>query len=615
MGGCLIHRGPDDGGVWTDVQNGVVLAHRRLSVIDLSAGGHQPMASADGRFVLVYNGEIYNFAALRNDLTSRGFRLRGGSDTEVLLELVARDGLGSTLERCRGMFALAVYDRAKGTISLARDRFGEKPLYYGWSSGTFLFASECTAMRTHPDFDDSLDAEAVAALLRNSFVPAPLSIFRGAAKLTPGCIVEVAVDRPGAVVGPRQYWSLSTVAEAGQRDLLTGSPDELTDALENALSEAVREAMVADVPVGAFLSGGVDSSTIVALMQSVRAEPIRTYTVGFDDPEYDEAGWAASVAAHLGTAHTELRVTPDEARQVIPDLATMYDEPFADSSQIPTALVARLARRDVTVVLSGDGGDELFGGYGRYATADRRWQRLAPFPPPVRRAAALVADRSARGRRLAVMLRSGRPEDLYHVLLTHWLDAEVVALGSTPRRDRPVPPTLDLLPDRIARFMLLDAQRYLPDAVLVKVDRAAMATSLETRVPMLDPRVAELAWRLPMHLRAGRSGRADKVLLRRVLARHVPRALTDRPKMGFGVPVEAWLRGPLREWGEDLLSEHTLRRQGLLDPGAVRRAWRDHQSGRRNAAQDLWTVLMLGAWLDRSVAPVGAGSGQLPPPR
>ena len=600
MAGCLLHRGPDDGGVWTDERAGLILAHRRLSIIDLSPTGHQPMVSACGRWVLVYNGEIYNFAELRRDLVSRGRRLRGASDTEVLLELIAADGLRAALQRCRGMFALALHDRDRGTVSLARDRFGEKPLYYGWSRGTFLFASECTAMRTHPDFDDAIDADAVAALLQNSFVPAPLAIFRGATKLLPGCIVEVHANRPGEVVGPTAYWSLSDVASLGQQDPLEGSAEELTHLLEATLSDAVAEAMVADVPLGAFLSGGVDSSTIVALMQTHSATPIRTYTVGFEDPDYDEASWAAAVAAHLGTDHTELHVTSAEARAVIPDLPTMYDEPFADASQIPTALVSRLARRDVTVVLSGDGGDELFGGYGRYAVADQRWRRVAPVPLTVRRVAARLAATAQRGRRLSHMLRAERPEELYDVLLTHWLDPEAVVLGVSRRAARGLTDSSVELVDPVTRFMLRDAQQYLPDAVLVKVDRAAMSTGLETRVPMLDPRVAELAWRLPLELRSGGPGRADKVVLRHVLSQHVPRSLTERPKMGFGVPIEAWLRGPLRNWAEDVLSEQTLRRQGLLDPAAVREAWRDHLSGRRNAAPDLWSVLMLGTWLDGS---------------
>lgn len=597
MASCLVHRGPDDGGVWTDAAAGVLLAHRRLSIIDLSPAGHQPMVSASGRFVLVYNGEIYNFAELRRNLQARGHRLRGGSDTEVLLELIAVDGVHAALQRCRGMFALAVYDKQLRTLTLARDRFGEKPLYYGWSGGTFLFASECSALRSHPDFDDAVDREAIAALLRLSYVPAPLSIFRGAAKLMPGCTVQVVRgDRPGRVSAPSPFWSLVAVAEAGQHHPFSGSDDEAVDRLEATLGEAVREAMVADVPLGAFLSGGVDSSSVVALMQQHSARPVRTYTVGFEDPEYDEGAFGSAVAKHLGTDHTQLHVTSAQARAVVPDIPGMYDEPFADASQVPTTLVSRLASRDVTVVLTGDGGDELFGGYERYAVAESRWQRIAGVPLPVRRMAAGAVGLSHRGRRLGRMLRAEQPEDLYRVLQTHWLNSGSVVLDAPA--ERPIAPPASF-PDASARFMLLDGQSYLPDAVLTKVDRAAMSTSLETRVPMLDPRVAALAWSLPRRLRTGGAGRADKVVLRRVLARHIPDDLVDRPKMGFGVPIGSWLRGPLRGWGEDLLTEHALQRHGVLDPKAVRAAWRALQGGRRGTDQDLWTVLMLQAWLDK----------------
>lgn len=599
MAGCLAHRGPDDEGVWTDAARGVVLAHRRLSIIDLTPGGHQPMVSASGRYVLVFNGEIYNYRELRRELESQGVQLRSSSDTEVLLELIAALGLPRALTRCRGMFALAVHDRVRGTLSLGRDRLGEKPLYYGWSGTTFLFASECNALRAHPDFDDRLDRDALASLMRYGFIPAPGSVFAGAAKLLPGTTVEVHVDRPHELLTPRPYWSLRTVAEAGTDAPFEGTDDEAVEELDHVLQAAVAEATVSDVPVGAFLSGGVDSSLVVGLMQARSASPVRTYTIGFQDPAFDEAPYARAVAAHLGTRHLEQRITAEQALAVVPDLGAIYDEPFADASQLPTTLVCRLAREDVTVALSGDGGDELFGGYARYPVAAERWRRVSAVPRPLRSIAGPVLGRAARTRRLGRMVAADRPEDLYRMLLTHWTDPAQLVLGASEPLDALSDPQRPAaIADPTARFMQLDGEQYLPDAVLAKVDRAAMSISLETRVPLLDPRVVELAWRLPAHLRHGTPGDPGKVALRRVLDRYVPRALVDRPKRGFGVPVAAWLRGPLRPWAEDLLAADRLRSQGVLDAARVRATWTAHVSGRRDASQQLWNVLMLQAWLD-----------------
>lgn len=622
MAACVAHRGPDDSGIWTDCHRGVVLAHRRLSIIDLTPGGHQPMVSGSGRYVLVYNGEVYNHAQLRRGLEQSGVRLRSSSDTEVLLELIAQRGLAEALTMVHGMFALALLDRERNTLLLARDRLGEKPLYYGWSGKTFLFASELSALRSHPDFDDEIDRDALTALLRYSFIPAPHSVHRRAAKLLPGCTLEVPLDDVGTQPVPRPYWSAAEVAEQGQANPFTGSVEEATDVLEQRLLDAVGSCMIADVPLGAFLSGGVDSSTVVALMQTQSPTPIRTYTIGFREPGYDESDHARAVAQHLGTEHTELYVTSSEALGVVPQLATMYDEPFADASQIPTALVSRLARGGVTVALSGDGGDELFGGYSRYRVHRRLWSRIAPLPGPTRRAAARalgsvspdryddlvrrldgilpgrvprdgLGDKVHKGAR---MLTMAGPEEVYRRLLSHWEDPAAVVLGA---REPPSAMT-DLgrwarLADPTDRMMHLDTICYLPDAVLAKVDRAAMASSLETRVPMLDHRVVEFAWRLPQRWRL--NGGEGKWLLRRVLDRHVPRALTDRPKMGFGVPVSDWLRGPLRPWAQDLLSPSLIRAGGVLDEAAVTSVWNEHLSGRRDNGLPLWNVLMLQAWL------------------
>jgi asparagine synthase (glutamine-hydrolysing) len=622
MTATLTHRGPDDGGCFTQRDSGVALGHRRLSILELTAAGHQPMTSASGRFTVVYNGEIYNHLAIRDELDFQpggAQAWRGHSDTETLLAAVEVWGLRETLRRCCGMFALALWDRQRRVLSLARDRAGEKPLYYGRCGTAFLFGSELKALQAHPAFDAQVDRGSLALLLQHCYVPEPLSIFHGIRRLPPGSTLEIAAN--GEHQEPAAYWSFVHVAAAGRCDPLRGDHTAALDALERVLSAAVAGQMVADVPLGAFLSGGVDSSLVVALMQRQSGSRVRTFTIGFSEREYDESPHARAVAQHLGTDHTELIVTPAQAMSVIPRLATIYDEPFADSSQIPTFLVAQLARAHVTVSLSGDGGDELFGGYNRYAWAKRVWTATRALGP-LRSAAArgiralppeawarmfdycrpLIPRRwraSNAGDRLhkAAELLCASQEEIYRALISHWpVPAELIAGGVAPAS-----PITALMAQHAQgsfeeRMMLWDFLTYLPGDILVKVDRAAMAVSLETRVPMLDHRVIEFACSLPLALRV-RAGEG-KWLLKRLLARYVPSALTDRPKTGFGIPIDTWLRGPLREWAEALLEDSRLRRDGFFNPEPIRRKWQEHLSGRRNWAYWLWDVLMFQGWWD-----------------
>ena len=624
MADTLVHRGPDDHGLWVDPEGRVALSHRRLAVVDLSPHGHQPMVSADGRWTIVYNGEVYNHADLAKRLVADGAAFRGTSDTEVLLAAVQAWGLTAALEAAEGMFALALWDRRERQLHLVRDRFGEKPLYYGWVGPTLAFASELKAICALPGFTPELDREAVALYLRHNCIPGPHSAYRGIAKLPPGTRVTFgAGDRPGARPAPVPYWSASDAVLAALADPVSGTPDELTDRLEEVLARSVSDRMVADVPVGAFLSGGIDSSVIVALMQRAADRPVRTFTIGFEDKAYDESSDARAVAAHLGTDHTELRVTDATAADVIPELPGIWDEPFADTSQIAVLLVSRLARTQVTVSLSGDGGDELFAGYNRHAYLERLWTQAARLPDPVRRAlgSALVrvppsaVDAAARltdvlppayrvrnpatkVAKLGKVLAASGPEDAYLGLVSHWADPGSLVLGASGDGSLAARPSdWPELPSVTEQMLWLDLVGYLPDDILTKVDRAAMATSLETRVPFLDRSVFDLAWRLPMDLKL-RDG-VTKWVLRQVLYRHVPRELVDRPKMGFGLPVGPWLRGPLRPWAEELLSERRLASQGLLDPAPVRRAWALHLAGRRDLAHELWDVIALQAWLDR----------------
>jgi len=624
MAASLGHRGPDDHGTWVDAEAGVALGHRRLSVIDLGPGGAQPMVSAAGRWVLSYNGEIYNHPALRRRLAGTGARFRGDSDTEVLVDAVERWGVDDALDLCEGMFAAALWDRRERQLHLVRDRFGEKPLYYGWVGPLFVFGSELKALHTVPGFRGELDRDAVASYLRHNCVPAPQTIFRGVRKLRPGHLVTLTPSTPaGHLPEQRCYWSASDAVASADAHQLDISDAEMVDRLENALSRAVAARMVADVPVGAFLSGGIDSSVVVALMQQHSSQPVRTFTVGFEHRAFDESAEAAAVAAHLGTDHTAVPVGDAEAVEAIVEIPHIWDEPFADVSQVPTFLVSRVARREVTVSLTGDGGDELFAGYNRHAWLDRVWGKARIVPAGPRRRAGSVlgavppgmVETAARATRvlplkwrvrnpstkvakLARVLAASGPEDAYRALTTHWDDASLVlGASSTAGRDFGDGPS-PVAGEGITEQMLwYDLVRYLPDDILVKVDRAAMAVSLETRAPFLDREILDLAWSLPLHakLRGGQT----KWVLRQVLGRSVPPALVERPKMGFGIPIGPWLRQELAPWADHLLDERRLREQGLLDPAPIRRAWDLHRTGRRDLGYELWDVLVLQAWVDR----------------
>jgi asparagine synthase (glutamine-hydrolysing) len=624
MADALTHRGPDDEGTWIDPDGRVVFGHRRLAVVDLSPQGHQPMVSPDGRWVICFNGEIYNFAALRRRLVSEGLALRGGSDTEVLLGAIQNWGLGRALDASEGMFALAVWDRQLRQLHLARDRFGEKPVYYGWVGERLAFASELKALHRLPDFSPTLDRNAVALFLRHNCIPAPLTAYDGVVKLRPGQVVTFPADtEPGTLPVPATYWSAQTAVEDARRQPLSGPTEQLVDEMESTLSKAVSDRMVADVPVGAFLSGGVDSSLVVALMQQQSDRPVHTFTVGFADRAFDESEEAAAVARHLGTDHTLLRVSDSDAADVIPQLPEIWDEPFGDVSQIPVLLVSRLARSQVTVALSGDAGDELFAGYNRHAWLERLWRQASVLPDPARRWTGRTLGRvppelveragrmtralpvgwqirnpSTKVAKVGKVLASSGLEDAYFSLVSHWDEAESMVLGSEPATTTASDPSQwPALSGMTEQMLWLDLVGYLPDDILVKLDRAAMATSLETRVPFLDRDVFDMAWRLPMDLKL-RDG-VTKWILRQVLYRQVPASLIDRPKMGFGLPIGSWLRGPLRPWAEELLGEGRLRAQGLLDPVPVRRAWQQHLSGRRDRAYELWDVLALQAWIDQ----------------
>jgi len=621
MADRIVHRGPDDSGVWSDASTGIFLAHRRLSILDLSPAGHQPMVSASGRFVVVFNGEIYNHADIRKDLETK-FRVpewRGHSDTEVMLAAFEHYGLQSSLRRFVGMFAMAVWDREARELILVRDRVGEKPLYFGRFGDIVVFGSELKALRAHSAFTGEIDREALTLLLRYSYIPAQYSIYRGVAKVSAGTLVRF---RTGGEPVVESFWSAWDVATAGQRDPWRGSDAEATEELERLLRQSVGLQLQADVPVGAFLSGGIDSSLVVALAQTQSSRPVRTFSIGFKEEAYNEAQYGKAVAQHLGTDHTELYVSPAEAIAAIPGLPKIYDEPFSDPSQIPTFLVSRLARENVTVSLSGDGGDELFAGYTRYVMGAKLWHAVSLLPRSLREilAAGLTSQSPQAWNRVARFLRSPAPKrtrytnigdklhklarvlkvnpaDIYRELMSHWSNPSDVVVGAQepspylmPGHGQPA------LSNFVERGAWLDLVGYLPDDILVKVDRASMAVSLESRIPMLDHRVVEFAWRLPLRMKL-RNGVA-KWLPRQVLYRHVPKSLLDRPKMGFGIPIDSWLRGPLREWAESLIGEPRLRREGYLDPAPIREKWKEHLSGERNWHYPLWNVLMFQAWLE-----------------
>jgi asparagine synthase (glutamine-hydrolysing) len=605
MSDTITHRGPDDSGHWIDAECGVALGFRRLAILDLTPSGHQPMHSADGRYVIVFNGEVYNFKELRAELSALGHTFAGTSDTEVMLASICEWGLEAAVKRFNGMFAFALWDRRERNLALVRDRLGIKPLYYGWSGTTFLFGSELKTLRAHPAFQTEIDRNSLALMMRHNYIPAPHSIYQGVHKLLPGTILTVsATAAPGtdAEAVPAPYWSMREAAERGCADPFRGTPEEAVGELDDLLRRSIRDRMIADVPLGAFLSGGVDSSTIVAVMQTQSSIPVRTFTIGFNETEYDEAGYARAVAKHLGTDHTELYVTPQEAMAVIPRLPALFDEPFSDSSQIPTLLVAQLARAHVTVALSGDGGDELFAGYPRYAQAEHIWKRYGLLPAfgrkPVRRALELLApDGNDRIQNWKDLLRMSRPQELYARLVSHYYrPGEVVRAAAEPGTALTERDQDPALPGFAEWMMYADQVTYLPDDILVKVDRASMGVSLEARAPLLDDhRVVEWAWRLPLSMKV-REG-STKWALRQVLYRYVPRELIERPKMGFGIPLGQWLRGPLRDWGEALLNENRLKDEGFFNPAPIRRLWIDHVEGRAEEPYRLWDVLMFQAWL------------------
>jgi asparagine synthase (glutamine-hydrolysing) len=667
MANSLQHRGPDDLGIWLDESAGIALGHRRLAILDLSAAGHQPMVSACGRYVMAFNGEIYNHLELRGELGvlllprfaqndglnvarkvgTRGDGWQGHSDTETLLAGIVVWGLEATLQRCVGMFAIALWDRQTQTLSLARDRLGEKPLYYGWvgdgDKRAFAFASELKALRAYPGFANPVCRQALAQYMRFMYVPAPRSIYQGIYKLEPGCILTVAGSppvqapsapiRPGQVHGTLQmqrWWALADAVRQGAGG--TEQEKVLLPQLERTLAQAVQGQSLADVPLGAFLSGGVDSSTIVALMQQQArasgAAPVQTFTIGFDEAEFDESPYARAVAQHLGTQHHEMHVTAQMAQDLIPNLPWMYDEPFADSSQIPTYLVCKAARQHVTVALSGDAGDELFGGYNRYFWGPRIWNRLGHLPPVLRRTLGAglqsipvplwntlgkpfmgkqdgVARLGDKLHKLADRLQHvNNLNDLYRSLVSEWSDPAAlvrkadggVVIEPANLLDDPLP--LHGLEQDPLPMMYQDAMTYLPDDILCKVDRAAMACSLETRVPYLDHRVVELAWRLPLHMKV--RGNTGKWALRQVLYKYVPKELIERPKAGFAIPIGQWLRGPLREWAESLISEQRLLSEGYLWPAPIRQAWSEHLNNKRDNTAKLWSVLMFQAWLEKN---------------
>jgi asparagine synthase (glutamine-hydrolysing) len=608
MATTLSHRGPDDSGIFHD-DCGIGLGFRRLSVIDLSPQGHQPMISASGRYVMVFNGEVYNFEEIRAELGTHVWR--GHSDTEVMLEAIERWGLKAAVRRFVGMFAFALWDTHERQLSLVRDRLGIKPLYYGRVGDDFVFASELKAIQCYEHFSGTIDRDALALYMRHNYIPSPHCIYEGLFKLRPGCILTLR--SPLDFYSPRPFWSAHEIAREGTVAPFQGSDDEAVDRLQQLLLEAVRLRMIVDVPLGAFLSGGVDSSAVVALMQAQSNHPVKTFTIGFHEDEYDEAGHARKVAAHLGTDHTELYLTPRDALDIVPLLPAMYDEPFADSSQIPTYLVAKLARTRVTVSLSGDGGDELFGGYTRYLHSRVIWKFVSKLPVLARRPSAKMLRALAqmlpngdgrlqigdRAQRLAGYVAAGAREQVYWWALSHWDDpARVVVNAREPLTVLDSIRSSANMPAFEECMMLTDLVNYLPDDVLTKVDRASMAVSLEARVPLLDHQVVEFAWGLPLHFKV--RGNVTKWILREVLYRYVPRQLIERPKMGFGVPMASWLRGPLREWAEDLLSESSLRWPGFFEVAPIRKKWAEHVSGTRNWQYLLWDVLVFQDWCAQS---------------
>lgn len=622
------HRGPDDAGVWFDIESGIALAHRRLSIIDLSPAGHQPMVSKNNRYVIAFNGEIYNHLELRRELEiasqrkqdSKSISWRGHSDTETLLAGFEAWGVELTLKKTVGMFAISLWDKEEKVLTLARDRMGEKPLYYGFQNNTFLFGSELKALKAHPEFLSEIDRDVLCLYLRHCYIPAPYSIYRGIKKLLPGTYVQLRLgdDANSPSLTPKPYWRMDEVIDNGIVNPFVGSDKHAIKALDSQLKQSIGLQMMSDVPLGAFLSGGVDSSTVVALMQAQSNQPVKTFSIGFDESGYNEADYAKAVAQHLGTDHTELYVSAIEAMDVIPLLGKMYDEPFADSSQIPAFLVSKMAKQHVTVSLSGDAGDELFGGYNRYQLADK-WQKIEKIPLVIRKVASQAINSLSPKTwdaafqqisnfkkmpdnmgdklvKLSKVIRSESIQGAYYNLVSQIDQPEQIVLGATEPETWLTKTGINTtFIDPKLHMMFMDTMTYLPDDILVKVDRAAMANSLETRVPFLDHRVVELASRLPMNMKI-RDGET-KWLLRQVLYQYVPKGLIERPKAGFGIPLAEWLRGPLKDWVESLINEEKLAQEGYFNVHYIRNLWHAHLLGKRNHQSLLWNVLMFQAWL------------------
>lgn len=614
MTDAIVHRGPDDEGIWTDEQNGVALGFRRLAILDLSPLGAQPMKSADERFVMIFNGEIYNFSELRDDLEKKGYTFKGHSDTEIMLAAFSEWGIEETVKKLNGMFAIALWDKERRELFLIRDRIGKKPLYYGLIGDTFFFGSELKSFQTHHSFKAEIDRRSLALYLKYGYIPSPHSIYKNISKISPGKMLKV-VPEYCEISEQKTYWSVEEVARNGIENQFEATESEILANLENLLLDATKRRMISDVPLGAFLSGGIDSSTVVALMQANSGKAVKTFSIGFDHGEYNEAEHAKAVAAHLGTDHEELYIEPQQARDVIPNLPKIYDEPFADSSQIPTFLVSELARRKVTVALSGDGGDEFFGGYGRYFRVNDLWNKIQKVPAPLRGVSSSVASlgssfaelvlpnkdtrQSSLGQKLSLLselMPSAGLENLYTNFTANWQNPEKVIVNSNNIGFNDSEKFSDSL-NPIQAMMLRDAKQYLPDDILVKVDRASMAVSLEVRAPLLDYRVAEFAWRVPHHLKI-RNG-DGKWLIKELLYKYVPREIVERPKMGFDVPINEWLKTSLKDWAESLLDEQRLKDEGFFNPAPILKKWQQHQSGKRNNQQSLWTILMFQAWLEK----------------
>lgn len=619
MASAINHRGPDDSGVWIDESCEIALSHRRLSILDVSSAGHQPMLSPTERYVIAFNGEIYNHLALRHRLESVGYsNWRGHSDTETLLAAFDVWGIEETLRSCVGMFAFALWDRKTKCITLARDRIGEKPLYYGWQSGVFLFGSELKALKAHPAFVGAINRDAISLFLRHNYIPSPHTIYQGVNKLMPGCFLQLTADGKEKL---QAYWTANDSVLVGKRQQFSGDENDACIEAERLINLAVEGQMIADVPIGAFLSGGIDSSLVVSIMQKQSAQPVKTFTIGFNEKGYNEAFHARAVAKHLGTEHTELYVTPEEAQELIPRLPIIYDEPFSDPSQIPNFIVSELASKSVKVALSGDGGDELFAGYSRYSRISKIWNRLEKIPRFMKKGSSNFINSifvnaltqsfsplcdSLNGRicgfsekidKLSGILGTDDEVEFYRYFISHCQNPDEIILGgSEPKTYLDKNEMVKSARGIQEKMMMLDMLTYLPDDILVKVDRAGMAVSLETRIPFLDQRIIEFSWSLPdsMKMREGQG----KWILREILFKHVPKELVDRPKMGFSVPIGEWLRGPLRQWAEELIDESRLNREGIFKSGPIRKKWTEHLSGKCNWEYHLWDVLIFQAWLE-----------------